>query len=489
MTITGHKGTALGPLTTAWSMPEDCKVNVVLCPTCDEGFRGQQCVVSNGEARAEDHTRCWPPVTAAAGSPQWPFMGWGYYSPGISCPVGYTTACTAEYGGRSEWAHQFTLVPGETAIGCCPVGYRCDNRNGNTCVADADRGHTTVITTGSCVDGRMVNVGPATLPDLVTFTATDGNSEGQVVTRTRDMVLLAPMYQLNFKASDLPRATGKSSPTTTSRTDSTDNAIDGKDASETDDSADTTESTSSRPTITPPPRTDANGNTITSDTSNTNTLNPNPNAANSNSNSAETTTESSNSTGLSIGATAGIAVGAAIFSLLLAFLAWYFWQKRQKRALELQLQQQQQQQQQQQPYGDYNPDGALSTTTYKYPGPPGPSHEVEGSWPPDQKLPYANYTGYYIPPTAPPGGGPPPSELYGGYEGAEVYAQVPQELGADGLDRAELESVVVGASPVSATTETGTGTIGSVVVGGGTAGTGTGTGVVGGGEKEKGAYA
>ncbi|KAL2268940.1 hypothetical protein VTJ83DRAFT_3786 [Remersonia thermophila] len=416
MTITGHKGTALGPLTTAWTMPEDCKVNIVLCSTCDEGFRGQQCVVSNGEGRAEDHTRCWPPATAAAGSPQWPFMGWGYYSPGISCPVGYTTACTAEHGGRSEWAHQFTLVPGETAIGCCPVGYRCDNRNGNTCVADADRGHTTVVTTGSCVNGRMVNVGPATLPDLVTFTATDGSSEGQVVTRTRDMVLLAPMYQLNFKASDLPQATG------------------------------TTDSTTSLPTTTPPPRTDANGSTITSGT--------NPGAASSN----DALAESSSSAGLSVGATAGIAVGAAVSALLLAFLAWYLWQRRQKRARELE---------QQQAYGDFNPDGlppgAPSTATY-LPGSTGASHEVEGSWPADQKLPsshpYANYAGYYVPPPAAPGGGPPPSELYAGYDGAEVYAQVPQELGANGLDRAELESVNVRATPVSATTGAGTNRIG-----------------------------
>jgi hypothetical protein len=124
MTITGHKGTALGPLTTAWKMPDECSVNIVNCATCGEGFRGQQCVLREGEARAEDHTRCWPPATPGAGSPSWPFMGWGYYSPGVSCPVGYTAACTAEYGGRSEWAHQFTLVPGETAIGCCPM-YVC----------------------------------------------------------------------------------------------------------------------------------------------------------------------------------------------------------------------------------------------------------------------------------------------------------------------------------------------------------------------------
>jgi hypothetical protein len=115
------KGSALGPLTTAWSMPDSCTVHVVNCPTCTEGFRGQQCTRASGtETGAQDHTSCWPPVTALAGTPKHPFVGWGFYSPGLACPTGYRPACTARYGDRPEWEIQFTLVPGETAIGCCP---------------------------------------------------------------------------------------------------------------------------------------------------------------------------------------------------------------------------------------------------------------------------------------------------------------------------------------------------------------------------------
>lgn len=118
--VTGAAGTLLGPLTTAFSIPDSCRIHVMNCLTCAEAFQGQQCVMDGETGRAEDHTTCWPPVTSRAGTPGYPFMGWGYYSPGLACPTGYTAACTAEYGRRPEWEIQFTLIPGETAVGCCP---------------------------------------------------------------------------------------------------------------------------------------------------------------------------------------------------------------------------------------------------------------------------------------------------------------------------------------------------------------------------------
>lgn len=118
--FTSHAGTLLGPLTTAWSMPDSCTNFVVNCAECTFGFRGQQCVAGTSSTNAEDHTTCWPPAISRAGTPRHPFIGWGFYSPGLACPTGYTTACTAQHGGRAEWDIQFTLVPGETAVGCCP---------------------------------------------------------------------------------------------------------------------------------------------------------------------------------------------------------------------------------------------------------------------------------------------------------------------------------------------------------------------------------
>ncbi len=121
MGFTSLAGTWLGPLTTTWSMPDSCTAFLVNCPTCDGGFRGQQCVVHSGTGRAEDHTSCWPPARTQAGTPQYPFVGWGFYSPGLACPTGYTSACTAVYGGRADWEIEFTLNAGETAVGCCPT--------------------------------------------------------------------------------------------------------------------------------------------------------------------------------------------------------------------------------------------------------------------------------------------------------------------------------------------------------------------------------
>jgi hypothetical protein len=119
--FTSRAGTLLGPLTTTWSgMSASCTVHAVICPTCSTAYQGQQCLVENGAQRITDNSACWPPATPGAGTPQPPLAGWGYYSPGLACPTGYTTACTAQYGGRYEWDVEFGLVAGETAVGCCP---------------------------------------------------------------------------------------------------------------------------------------------------------------------------------------------------------------------------------------------------------------------------------------------------------------------------------------------------------------------------------
>ncbi|AEO56647.1 hypothetical protein MYCTH_2048823, partial [Thermothelomyces thermophilus ATCC 42464] len=174
--------TLLGPLTTAWSMPDSCTVHVRNCATCNEGFRGQQCV----SGQPEDHTTCWPPAVKANEPPQHPFVGWGFYSPGLVCPSGYTTACTAEYGGRPEWEIEFTLIPGETAVGCCPEGFKCTNKNGNTCIA-VETGLR--VATGFCSGSQLADLAQATFPAFVVF--------------------LAPMFQLNFQSSDLVTSTAR----------------------------------------------------------------------------------------------------------------------------------------------------------------------------------------------------------------------------------------------------------------------------------------
>jgi hypothetical protein len=120
MAVTGRPGTLLGPLTTTWTMPETCTIQMVNDESRYRRYRGQRCAVISGTAQPEDDVNCWPPVTNLLQIPAPPFLGWGFYSPGLACPTGYTAACTAQYGGRAGWEMQFTLIPGETAIGCCP---------------------------------------------------------------------------------------------------------------------------------------------------------------------------------------------------------------------------------------------------------------------------------------------------------------------------------------------------------------------------------
>lgn len=71
-------------------------------------------------AHIEDDPSCWPPRTTGVPDQTWPVGGWGFYSPGLECPAGYTSACQAVHGGKSDWEIQFTLRPQETAVGCCP---------------------------------------------------------------------------------------------------------------------------------------------------------------------------------------------------------------------------------------------------------------------------------------------------------------------------------------------------------------------------------
>lgn len=120
--ITGQAGTNLGPLTTVWTPSPSCTAMIPFCEACDSGYLAQRCDLSiEGAGSLRDNTDCWPPVQSRVASPTHPFVGWGFYSPGIQCPTGYTSACTAEYNKRPEWPLQFTLIESETAVGCCPM--------------------------------------------------------------------------------------------------------------------------------------------------------------------------------------------------------------------------------------------------------------------------------------------------------------------------------------------------------------------------------
>ncbi|KAK0746462.1 hypothetical protein B0T18DRAFT_294025, partial [Schizothecium vesticola] len=181
----------LGPLTTTFTPPPQCSVGVGICSTCNVVFYGQTCVSSG----AQDGTTCWPPTTSGALAPKPTLQGWGFYSPGIACPSGYTSRCSAVADSEREpgWPMQFLLAPGETAVGCCPPGFNCHNQNGQTCIAIA---RTTTISTVTCRSGRSEGFDFATIPN--------------VAAGVSSLNIFAPMIQIAWRAEDRPPSSASS---------------------------------------------------------------------------------------------------------------------------------------------------------------------------------------------------------------------------------------------------------------------------------------
>ncbi|KAB5549501.1 hypothetical protein GE09DRAFT_1174419 [Coniochaeta sp. 2T2.1] len=194
--IVGLVPTILGPLTTVFTPPPACTVAVGQVdggllglgllgggPAGNFAFLGQTC----NTGQPADATTCWPATSSGAPPAPSPLRGWGVYSPGIECPAGYATACSATAGGTSGWPLQFQLTAGETAVGCCPSGYGCANFGGQTCTMIAT---STVIPTVTCDGNKVGALAFNTVPDA-SVTA---------------FSLYAPMIQINFQSSDLPPA-------------------------------------------------------------------------------------------------------------------------------------------------------------------------------------------------------------------------------------------------------------------------------------------
>ncbi|KAF2262040.1 hypothetical protein CC78DRAFT_325977 [Lojkania enalia] len=206
----------LGPLTTTFTPPTYCTRPNLACSTCKSAWRAQSCAQDSSGPRPEDDTGCWPRATSYPNEP--PLVGLGFYSPGVVCPTGYTSACTAAFEASDQsmtiptpapfdGRFQFPLVAGETAVGCCPTGYTCASYTENgrqTChaVATSTR-FDAMLCTGtstSTLNGFFI---PFTT-DAVTVSSMD---------------LWAPLIQINWQASDLPgfKSTSSSSRSTQAR--------------------------------------------------------------------------------------------------------------------------------------------------------------------------------------------------------------------------------------------------------------------------------
>ncbi|ETS73828.1 hypothetical protein PFICI_14774 [Pestalotiopsis fici W106-1] len=193
--------TNLGPLTTTFTYPSSCNVAIQGCATCDYGWQAQTCSDNAFNAQGvQDNPDCWP-ARATSVSTGVALNGWGFYSPGIQCPVGYATSCVATEGVAGGFNFQFELLPSETAIGCCPTGFQCSqnfNRDtGQTCISVGSTGSFAAV---QCSSGQSEGFTYLDLPATVTETVS--SSESALILET--FTLSAPLFQLNFQSSDLP---------------------------------------------------------------------------------------------------------------------------------------------------------------------------------------------------------------------------------------------------------------------------------------------
>ena len=126
----------LGPLTTTFTPLPGCTTLFVSPDQPYYLYQGQTC--TDSETFVDD-PQCWPtPETLRSRSiAAENLSGRGFYSPGLVCPAGFTSACrlTGTYHQAfptatesSTWRtafdpnfqFQFGLLPEETAVGCCP---------------------------------------------------------------------------------------------------------------------------------------------------------------------------------------------------------------------------------------------------------------------------------------------------------------------------------------------------------------------------------
>ncbi|CAI7617208.1 unnamed protein product [Penicillium pancosmium] len=111
-----------GPLITPFTLPSSCATPFLPCELCTVALKGQVC----GPSYYTDDPECWPLRPLETQSPRPRFLQ-GFYSPGVSCPAGYTSACQVTHGGGGGFSFDVPPTTSETAIGCCPSDFTCTN--------------------------------------------------------------------------------------------------------------------------------------------------------------------------------------------------------------------------------------------------------------------------------------------------------------------------------------------------------------------------
>ncbi|CZS85583.1 unnamed protein product [Fusarium graminearum] len=198
-TITTASGTAsrtnLGPLTTTFTYPASCTVVVQECDACTNGWQAQTCSDNSFNAQGvQDDAECWPPRKGSQ-STGVALNGWGFYSPGIECPAGYTTKCVSTDDVDGGFTFQFPLAKKSFS------GFQCKYTSGvdkaQTCFSIATTGSFAAV---QCSSGKSNGFGYLDIPNTVAET----NSGSEEAVTVSSFTVYAPLFQLHFKSSDLP---------------------------------------------------------------------------------------------------------------------------------------------------------------------------------------------------------------------------------------------------------------------------------------------
>ncbi|KAA6412564.1 MAG: hypothetical protein FRX48_03555 [Lasallia pustulata] len=201
----------LGPLTNSFTPPSSCTINVIARDT-GTAWQGQECTDDN----VFDAVTCWPTATVPAPVP--PFEGWGFYSPGLVCPDGYTSACTASFNPSQSASFQFALSSSETAVGCCPTGFTC--LTGQSSVQTCSLSATSVTLSGGICHGSALQDNILIIPTTAaTINSSPASIAGGITyLAIQETAIYAPLIQLVWQASDLTETTSTSSTSSTSTT-------------------------------------------------------------------------------------------------------------------------------------------------------------------------------------------------------------------------------------------------------------------------------
>jgi hypothetical protein len=130
MAWSGWSRTNVGPLTTVFTPPTACFTPAIESdadPSVFQAYYGNTCIATGTGSTLVLAPSCYPPGTGIVFAS---YSTMPFYSPGLSCPAGFTSACavtrvegeTLPQSTRSTDPNIWSMLePGETAIACCPT--------------------------------------------------------------------------------------------------------------------------------------------------------------------------------------------------------------------------------------------------------------------------------------------------------------------------------------------------------------------------------